>query len=547
MYMVKINNNYYEMLDTYSIENSSSEVKYSNIKIDFENGTFFDLPLQYQEVVILNGTEKEIKSGKGDIKYFGYVESYELSSIKNKTDDKELTISLLSPMKLATLRTINVSGEYDLNTLLDLVLEPLIEEGFKIKIKEIKNANMTVQFIMQTVEYCMNYISNSKNIFWYINELKEIYIYDIKYIMSKNPKLKIDEKSKIEGFIDIKPNLTSVDYANVLNLKKARIFFSTNNGTYVDDTRKTNFVLAESPKYFKNGDTITFNFPVAIDESTLKMLSNEQSLYKTSNLNNKYGIHIEISLLNLYNDDGAELELSDLIRTASIYWDADNNKYVMTDNIMFSDEGTSNNEEKEFVLQRDSFFKNLITGVKWNNKMNKDGGGLTKIYSDSALKYTTAKIFFDEEIQKCKGIINKTGKIEKTIDMNGRWFTQKELIEYAKTLMVQISNTCNEIELVFDVDQNLKLGDLVNINMPNFFVVGNFIVTSILEEKTNFINQYTYKLRNTNLLENFIDFFRANQSQEGTSEVDDVIIGTYSEEKIKQSYIVEEVQNEDIE
>ena len=541
MYMVKINNNYYKMLAPYSLENSSKEVKYSDITVDFDDGTFLDLPLQYQEIQVLSGTENDIKSGKGIIKYFGYVESYSLNTIKKATDPKELTLSILSPMKLATLRTVNIDGYHDIDTLLDLVLEPLIEEGFTIKEKQVHSRAFTVQFIMQTVEYCMNSISNSKNIFWYINELKEIFLYDISYLTGLPTQLEISKDNIPKGLLEIKPTLVSVDYANVLNLKKARTFFYSYNGLVVDTSVISRFVLTDSPKVIQKGDTISFNYPVVIDEDTLKKISSEENLYSTTSEENrdKYGIYIEISLLNSTDHSGNDLNENEVVRKAYIYWDSTNNKLVTSSNIGFSDEG-SETEEKEFVLQRDSFFSNLITGIKWNNKLNEGNGSITEIYSHSALKYTTAKIFFNEEIEKCKGIINTTGKVEKVISLNEKWFTQRELIDYAKSLIIENGNTCNEVQLITDVPQDIKLGSLINIDMPNFFVKGNFIVTGIKENYiAPSIREYTYELKNASLLDNFVDFFRSSETQESSSEVDDVMISTYTEDAINQKYVVE--------
>jgi len=540
MFMVKINEKYYRMLEPYILQNSSNEVKYSDVTVDFDNGEFTDLPLQYQEIQVLSGNETNIINGKGKIEYFGYVESYELNSLKTSNDPKELTLSLLSPMKMATLRTVNINGYYEIDDLLNLILDPLIEEGFIIREKQVHSRAFTVQFLMQSVEYCMNYISNAKNIFWYINELKEIFIYDISYLTGLQSKLNIIPNNLPKGFLEINPTLVSVNYANVLNIKKARTFFYTFNGTVVDPTRITNFVLTDSPKVIQNGDTLALNYPVVVDAETLQKISKEENLKTgeetTATSKNKYGIYIEVSLIDINGVPEGDIE-----RIAYIYWDADNNTLVTSPNISFSNDG-SETEETEFVLQRDSFFSNMITGIKWNNKINDGNGSIVMIYSHSALKYTSSKIYFEEEIEKCKGLINQTGEVEKIVDCNDRWFTQRELIEYARSLIVENGNTCNEVTLVFDINQELKLGNLVEINMPSFFVQGSFIVTSIkIEYVAPNIRRYTYELRNTSLLSNFIDFFRSSATQEGTSEVDDVVISTYSEETINQTHTVEEL------
>jgi len=43
------------------------------------------------------------------------------------------------------------------------------------------------------------------------------------------------------------------------------------------------------------------------------------------------------------------------------------NKLIIDNNISFNDDGE---EEKEIVLERDSFFSNLITGFKYNGENN---------------------------------------------------------------------------------------------------------------------------------------------------------------------------------
>ena len=50
MVRLKILNSYYKVAGGYNISESSREVKFSNLKIEFTDKTILDLPLKYQEV-----------------------------------------------------------------------------------------------------------------------------------------------------------------------------------------------------------------------------------------------------------------------------------------------------------------------------------------------------------------------------------------------------------------------------------------------------------------------------------------------------------------
>ena len=48
MIKLEYNGSYYDLLDTYSINRSSRQVTFNNLKIDFTNKTTSDLPTKYQ-------------------------------------------------------------------------------------------------------------------------------------------------------------------------------------------------------------------------------------------------------------------------------------------------------------------------------------------------------------------------------------------------------------------------------------------------------------------------------------------------------------------
>ena len=168
MIKLKYSNKYYDMIDSFDYQKSSREVKYSNIKIDFTGLTSSDLPKKYQECKIVNNNE---------VLYTGYANSYKISDMKLENDAfRSLEIELLSPMALATVRTVILKGTYRLQTLLNLILKPLLQDGLVIKEFNIPDSQITINFILKSVEYCMNKISNDKPV-----------LYDEKLsIMSKN-------------------------------------------------------------------------------------------------------------------------------------------------------------------------------------------------------------------------------------------------------------------------------------------------------------------------------------------------------------------------
>ena len=111
-----------------------------------------------------------------------------------EVEGRELTLTLLSPLKMATIRTVTIIGTMDVETAINRILEPLINDGFTIKEINIVDGQITMNSVLQTVEYCMNSIGFKRNIFWYINERKEIFVNSIDYLFAKSISKKITEK-----------------------------------------------------------------------------------------------------------------------------------------------------------------------------------------------------------------------------------------------------------------------------------------------------------------------------------------------------------------
>lgn len=506
----------FKILNDYSIKSSNSDVSFSDIVIDFTGCSLIDIPFKYQEITIREAmSEEEIFDGK--VIFTGFLDDVNLSEMKNKDEDRSLTLTLLSPLAMATKRYVSLIGTYQKATAIKRILQPLTDDGFKIAELNIEDGQITTNFALDTVENCMNDICHKLNIFWYIDENKNIYVNNIDYLLQLIPKLNISSEGNINGIYRIQPKIENIDYANVINFKNVRLFYEAQTSLY-QEQYNLDYPLLNLPKIVKKGDTVQFLNPIVIDEETLRRIYDEEK-------NTEKG----------YADT---LFIMAGPKTFSCGIDPLTDNFSISNNISFNDD---EGEEQELVLQRDSFFKNLITGFKYTGEENLE---IEQISSKTALRYTTLRFMYSNEINNLKGIISKTGIIEKTLDYQEKWTTTSELIEYARNLMVENSKTINQVELSSDVDLKIKVGDLVYINEPDFYIEGRFAVKEIEHKCKNEIDQdWKIILKNSDLNSSYIDLFRTTQVQEESSKLDTIMISEYVEEKINESHTLE-VSNE---
>ena len=190
---VVYNNKSYKIIGSYNIKYSNNEVTFNDITIDFSGGTIMDVPFKYQEIKIVEA-ENEEKIKDGVVKFTGYLDDIDLSDMKLADEEREMTLTLLSPLKLATKRTVSLVGTYELKIAIQRVLQPLIDDGFKIKEMNIQDGQITVNFAIETVENSMNNICSKRNIFWYIDENSNIYVNSIDYMFGLPVSKNITEK-----------------------------------------------------------------------------------------------------------------------------------------------------------------------------------------------------------------------------------------------------------------------------------------------------------------------------------------------------------------
>ena len=208
------------------------------------------------------------------------------------------------------------------------------------------------------------------------------------------------------------------------------------------------------------------------------------------------------------------------------------------------DVATDDSRGAKFVLTMDSTFKNLATGVTYKGEGSVTIRGIS---SQTLLRYANMRLINWHEINQYVGKITPSGQIEKILDVESGWFTVEELIDYVRSKFTVNNKYTNQINIKYDKENDIKVGDRIDINLPEYFTEGNFIVTGISEstEKTN-PTQYNAELRNTNILENFIDLFRSSsdiEEQESQTEMEYVV--EYAEEETIQEIHEVEFANAD--
>lgn len=511
MIRLKIRDNYFRILNGYQVNESSREVTFSSLTVNFTNKTIADLPLKYQEVQLV---ELDDEYNITKMIYTGYVNNFVLPKMKNRNEYRELEIDLLSPLAMATVRTVDAVGTYELQSLVRELIQPLIDDGFILKEMNIGNNQITVNYLNETVESSLNKLSNKFNLWWYIDVNKNIYINSITYLMSLNPKLTYDDK--LNGLIDIIPSIDATDYCNVINFTNVRMYVESYFAWYSDETGKNK--VGYYPVFEKftlnNGDEIEFNQP--IDISTNAILN----MYNTSN--EDYGTKFALIIRKIVNN----IEQPAL----RLVLDDDNN-LVIPNNVKIAE---SYSTDAEWVLVKDSFFDNLIVGMKYN-------GSPIDIYdirSLTALIWAKVKVQDNVEINKNKGIINNSGIVEKQIDMNETWRTYNELITIANSYIKANSSRADTVKLNLDKDTRLNVGDTVRINKSEFLVDDTYIITDKSSIYNDNVFKWNYVLKNTNVLENYVDLFRAEESQENEEKVINLITSDYIEENIQERYEV---------
>lgn len=530
MKKIKYNGKLFKLLDNCGFKFSNNEVTFNDVKIDFTGYSLADIPFKYQKIEVV-----EIEGEKEEVIFTGYLDTIKPSFItKKKEGYRELALTLLSPLKMATVRTVSLIGTYTKEEAIRRILQPLIDDGFTIEELNIDDGQITVNFVLETIENAMNNVCSKASIFWFIDEKRGIYVNSIDYLFGKAISKTITENDDFEadGLININPTIENIDYSNIINFKNVRLIYSQDNDLVQDSTASENegYPIVSINKTINKGDIIKFDNPIIVDENKLRDIIDE-----TEKSENSYPTEYYCLFLSIKTSIGDSINKVSITRIENA---SDYNKYIISPGITFSN---SDGSEGEVVLQRDSFYSNLITGFKWNGE---DNAKIFQIKSDTALRYTTMKFMYTAEIENLKGIISDSGQIEKTIDFNEKWTTLNQLVNYARSLMVQNSNTVNTVQLEYDINPKLKIGDIVYIQLPSFYTEGNFAVKEINYTYTNEVEQnWKITLKSADLVSTYIDLFRPAEVEETENKIDTVILSEFIEENIKEIHTVS-IKNE---
>lgn len=523
MTRLRYNNKLFKILNNCAFKESNNEVTFNDIKIDFTGCCFEDIPYKYQKAEIIKDN-KTVFTG-----YVDTVKPYFVN--KKKKGYIELNLTLLSPLKMATIRTISLIGTYSKEEAIRRILQPLIDDGFTIEVIQVEDGEIITNFVLETIENAMNKVCSKTNTFWHIDANRRIYVYSVDYMFGKSVVKTISENEdlKREGLINIDLSIENVDYANVINFKNVRLIYEQQNissALSTKDNETQGNPIVSINKVINKGDIIQFDNPVIFDENTLRSIIREEENSENNSETIYYSLMLWIEVNN--SNKVFSIEINKNMQNSKF------DKYVISDNISFSDNGK---EEKEIVLQKDSFFSNIITGFKWNGE---DKAIIRLARSNTALRYTTMKFMYTQEIESLKGVISDSGQIERTIDYNEQWTTLKNLIDYGRSLITQNSNVINSVNLEFDINPGLKIGDIVNIEMPSFFVQGKFAVKEIDYSYENKLKQkWKITFKSSDLISTYIDIFRPKEQQETQDKIDTIILSEFVEEKIKEIHTVQ--------
>lgn len=260
----------------------------------------------------------------------------------------------------------------------------------------------------------------------------------------------------------------------------------------------------------KQNDRLDFENPIAITYETAQRIETE--LISSG---------AEVIVNNLY----IEYTQNNIQKSAMISSAFNSGEYS---GIEFVDIGIDDTSNKLFTLNFDNMFKNLAVSITYKGE---EKITINRIFSQTSLKYASMKLLNWKEIKKYKNIISKTGQIEKTVDVKSGWFTINELIDYIRNLFVNNEKNTNQINIICDESNNLEIGDRIEIDLDDYFVKGNFIITAINETIEGNETKYDIELRNTNLQENYIDLFRSSADlEEEETQVEMEYIVEYAEE-----------------
>lgn len=485
-YFARFNNTDFKIKELPNLEDSSRETKFSSIEIDFRGKTEDLIPIQFQEIKIIQKDDLDNET----LIMTCYAESVEYPEFNFEAQPFILTINLLSPYGYASKRTISATiNSIPLSTAITTVLQPLLDDGFIIENNQLNNKLVSEIIKGETVEKIMNYLANKFKFVWYIDKEKKITLKQIEDLVGQTPVINITENNKCY-LQNIKPNKNIVSYANKLTIKNSILV-----------TGKNNLIEVTS---FEVGETYNLKYPISISINTNSRFDGNTTPFL--------------------------LEMSD----AGDY-------YVAWNGTSFNFVGVGidgKTAEETIMLIPDADDETKITGFKLTQTVS---AFPVNCYSDTALVPYQSVYIDANEISKIKNKTNTSGIIERIVNTNGKYFLINELQDFAINLFSQNNLVTNDLDCSFkgrlnDSDfintiNQLKITKVFSIELPQFNISGNFIITDTSYQADMHTAKLNLKARNYNLNENYLDIYRVDFEQENEINIGDNLVVFYNQDE----------------
>ncbi len=459
---------------------SASETTFSEIVIDFTGKTASDLPIKYQEIKVVDGAS---------VLYYGYCSQPSLPAFNSTQERVLLTIELMSPQTYLTKRTLDLKIENDNihDAVVDVLSGIVAHDGFTIASNDLPLTEyLSDLYSNQTIESILTNLGGRFGFIWYVDELKNIYIKDLSNIETSAPVYSLTDPLTA-NLKSIQPYFNVSDYANRLNFSNVTLIGG-------QTLLKTGIALSD-------GESYPFAYPISISSYVLSRGLDVVIVSPPAGTQYIFGFAV----------GGTTYSIRINTTTRALIYSAE---------IGFSgiDDGVVG---KIILLESDPSNPTLITGVKYVGA----GGTLQFCLGSTALQPCVMSYLDPVEIANNSGKINTSGIVEKTIDINGKYFTYKEMTAYAKTLFRQNNKQADIVDLVFQGSDLSSLKALlvptakVYISLPSQFIDGgDYVITS----GEYIIGQGTYVLsvqcRKASLTENYVDIFRRDAEEKNESQ-----------------------------
>lgn len=498
-YYARFNSTDFVITKLPTINDSSRETTFSDIEIDFRGLDESLLPIQYQEIKIIQIddvlTETEL--------FTGYIDTIDFPTFTSDDTPFMITISLLSPYAYASKRTISreING-VALATAITYILEPLTNDNFTIETNELSTTKLlSIVVQMETVEKVMNYLANTFDFIWYIDKDKKIYLKDIDESKVATPVISISDTDRCY-LKSIKPYKTVVDYANQINIKNIYLM----KYFFIED-----FTIQANSYY-------EFEYPFSISNNTSSKIASPTPtpFILAGTLNS-----VDYFIFIYYYPNTDTIDISD---------------YIGYDGI---------DDDKLILLVKSDIDSTLIKGFKLNSDHDFVVGTFSEAHpyqlSTETMIVPYKTIYTDPvEAESIKDKSNTSGVIEKVIDGNGKYFTEEGLFDYATSLFKKNSSVTNEIQATFKgrnddtnfiaILNNLKITNVVGVELTDFKISGTFLITDVEYIYNKETIEVRINGRNFNLNENFNDIFRATL-EELSAEINESMTTFYCKDK----------------